>query len=44
VNNPNGKSLLPDSSLTLQILKKANPSWSIAATAPDAAAGPDGGI
>jgi transposase len=44
VNNLNGKNLLPDSSLTLQTLKKAKQSWSIAATAPDAAACPDCGV
>ena len=44
MNNLNGKNLLPDSSLTLQTLKKAKQSWSIAATAPDAAACPDCGV
>lgn len=44
MDNLNGKNLLPDSSLTLQTLKKAKQSWSIAATAPDAAACPDCGV
>jgi hypothetical protein len=44
VNNLNGKNLLPDSSLTLQTLKRAKQCWSIAATAPDAAACPDCGV
>jgi transposase len=43
VNNLNGKSLLPDSSFTLQTLEKAKQNWSIAATAPDAAPCPDCG-
>jgi transposase len=44
VNHLNGKNLLPDSSLTLQTLKKAKQSWLIAATAPEAAACPDCGV
>ena len=44
MNNLNGKNLLPDSSLTLQTLTKAKQSWSIVATAPDAAACPHCGV
>jgi transposase len=44
VNNLNGKNLLPDSSLTLQTLKRTKQCWLIEATAPNAAACPDCGV